>query len=524
MWACFFMDRFMSSGTDRPSFIKEETIQIRLPVKERLFRLDMPGPTEDLDGRVHYPGSVGDGDLFEARQNMGVAAFIVRSIALWGRIINYWNLGGYEQDSQPMWHPDSIATDLQNQTVALKAGLPAFLTYSTENLHAHELEGLANQFLFLHITLQQNILFMNKFSIHGVSGHKMDQMPTEYVMQAGHRAYAAADRISEILSDNETYTISAPFAGYCSFLSATIHIFGIFSGNMTVATASRSHLATNFRFLNKMKKYWGMFFYMIENLKDQYRVCAEAAGGQGISTQPTEIFQYGDWFDRYPHGINLAEFVEQNLVKKEPEVDAATSVQSTKGSSEQPFQPLQQDDRPLKSKRKSKKQSSVLPSQSEQVQSNNAPNGPTAQPLHLQTNSLQTDYSQVSPSQQVGMYYHPPNTMFGYVPPQHQRMLHQLDRQLVFGAYGTSPVDPTLQTPGVITTPQTWDINMSGMPSYTVEPSSAWFMPFNMEPPDMGHDNDAYNTVGGPSGMGYDPGNMPDNYGRHDMGNQRPGS
>ena len=522
MWACFFMDRFMSSGTDRPSFIKEETIKIQLPVKEKLFRLDVPGPTEDLNGKVLYPTASEDGHIYDVKQNMGVAAFIVRSIALWGRIVNYWNLGGYEQDSYPMWHPDSIATDLQNQTIALTESLPDFLKYSTDNLHSHEAEGLANQFIFFHIIVQQNILFMNKFSIHGVSGRKMGTMPQTFVMDAGYRAYAAANRISEILGEGEAYSVSAPFAGYCSFLSSTVHIFGIFSGSETVAIASKSHLATNYRYLNKMKRYWGMFYYMIENLKDQYQVCAEAASGRGSSTQPTTIFQYGDWFDRYPHGINLGEFVEQTLVKTEPDVNALASALST---NENPLQTLQQDDRPTstKPKKKPKRQASLSHNQVEQSQ-NTGQGASTTHLTPLQTNPLQSDYSQVSPSQPVDMYNHPPNTMFGYVPPQHQGMLHQLDRQLVFGAYGTSPVDPALQASGVITTSQSWDMQMGGMPSYTAEPSSAWFMPFNLEPPEIGHDNEAYNKMGGPTGMGYDPSNVAGRHGGHDMGNHRPGS
>ena len=57
MWACFLMDRFNSSGTDRPTFIKEETLRIPLPIKEKNFQLeDMPGLTENLQGEV--PNSI----------------------------------------------------------------------------------------------------------------------------------------------------------------------------------------------------------------------------------------------------------------------------------------------------------------------------------------------------------------------------------------------------------------------------------------------------------------------------------
>ena len=56
--------------------------------------MDMPGPTEDLKGEVLHPVSLDSGELSDPKENMGVAAYMVRSIALWGRIINYLNLGG----------------------------------------------------------------------------------------------------------------------------------------------------------------------------------------------------------------------------------------------------------------------------------------------------------------------------------------------------------------------------------------------------------------------------------------------
>jgi len=51
-----------------------------------------------------------------------------------------------------------------------------------------------------------------------------------------------------------------------------------------------------------------------------------------------------------------------------------------------------------------------------------------------------------------------------------------------------------------------WDMQMGGMAGFVTEPTSAWFMPFNMEPPDLGHEQDVFNSVGG--GHGYAMGGM----------------
>ncbi|KAJ4292219.1 hypothetical protein N0V88_005850 [Collariella sp. IMI 366227] len=323
MWACFLMDRFNSSGTDRPTFIREETMKIPLPIKEKNFQYDIPGPTETLRGQLLDP--VSEDQPNEARDNMGVAAWMIKAIALWGRIIGYLNQGGKELDSHPMWSPESEYTKLLKQTDDFLTELPESLAYTPENLKAHETENLANQFLFLHISIQQTILFMNRFAVSSPRGHSLQDVPKAFVTKAGAKAFAAANRISELLKDAESHFITAPFTGYCAFLSSTVHIFGIFSGNPTIEATSKRNLATNVKFLSRMKQYWGMFHWMSENLRAQYRACGDAArqGNLASESAASPIFQYGDWFDRYPHGVSQSDFLDPATDKKKEKGDDA---------------------------------------------------------------------------------------------------------------------------------------------------------------------------------------------------------
>jgi len=80
-------------------------------------------------------------------------------------------------------------------------------------------------------------------------------------------------------------------------------------------------------------------------------------------------------------------------------------------------------------------------------------------------------------------------------------MLPQLDRQLVFGAY--AGMDPnSLSTHSMLDGANAWDMQLGGMTGFAAEPTSAWFMPFNMEPPDLGHEQDLFNSMGGAYAMG----------------------
>ncbi|PSR75812.1 fungal-specific transcription factor domain-domain-containing protein [Coniella lustricola] len=333
MWACFLMDRFISSGTNRPTFIKEETLKIPLPVKEKNFQLDIPAATENLQGdTVGVDAIAEDADASNAADNMGVAAYMIKAILIWGRVIHHLNQGGKNSDNKFMWETDSEYTRLVKEAEDMAASLPDTLVYNLDNLHIHDTECTANQFIFLHIAIQQNILFLNRFAISPISpsANADADPPTSFVTLAGAKAFGAANRISEILKDAETYHITAPFIGYCAFLSSTVQVFGLFSGNPTMEANSSRNLATNFKFLTKIKRYWGMFNFMIENLRDQYRTCADKARrGNENPSSTTPIFQYGDWFEIYPHGVSKSDFVDPAIYKaKEKGEDAALEQKS----------------------------------------------------------------------------------------------------------------------------------------------------------------------------------------------------
>lgn len=561
MWACFLMDRFNSSGTDRPTFIREEFIKIQLPIKEKHFQLDMPGPTESLQGEP--PASADPEQAAEAKENLGVAAYMIRAIAVWGRVINYLNQGGKELDPHPMWSPESEYAKLIKQTEDVLASLPPCLVYSGENLRVHDTEGSVNQFVFLHISIQQNILFMNRFAVSSPSGHSQQDVPKIFVTKAGAKAFAAANRISELLKDAEAYLIAAPFVGYCAFLSSTVHIFGIFSGNPAIEATSKRNLATNVKFLAKMKRFWAMFHWMSENLREQYRTCADAArqGTPANENSASPIFQYGDWFDRYPHGVSQSDFVDPASYKNKDKGDEAVLEQKPElrtveeffttlsppgaegASSANMAAPGQ---RPLTAKRKSvAKKAGGLPSRQGHQQleplvtdfKQEAPNPEQVRrmqqqrsfsfggqgngaahftPLAVPHSATGPGYHALSPISPIAMnpfghpsagFYNPDLLSLSLQQQAATGMLPQLDRQLVFGAY--AGMDPGgMHGQSLLAGMTDWGGNGGGagagpgrtsagqssgvMPA--ADASSAWFMPFNMEPPELGQD------VGG--GMG----------------------
>ena len=561
MWACFLMDRFNSSGTDRPMFIREDTIQIPLPVKEKYFQFDMPAPTEMLDGQVPHPASPNDGQLADARENMGVAAYLVRAIALWGRIITYLSQGGKDLDPNPMWEDESQYVKHLNDVVNLEASLPLTLRYSTENLEVHKTENTASQFLFMHICLQHNILFVSRAAM---SARKQQGVHDDFFSEASKRTFNAANRISELLREAEQSRcfVSAPFAGYCAFSSTTVHILGIISRNPSMKPTAEANLTTNVKYLHKMKKYWGMFHWMVENVRTQYRNALDAVrAGANVNERATQssFLQYGDWFNRYPNGLSDAEFMDPATHKrKDSGADGVLEAKPELQSVEEYFSTLptpqsvenKDNIRAAAPKRKqgNKKQTGISAQPGQPIDPLQGADSDVASvggqerrfsgALGLQTASaagfnplavsnpqsqaFSTAMSPMSPANMTAFSHHGHTPTF--FPPELLAMnfgqgsngnIDPLDRQLVFGGYsmdvGTGMSHGHDMMGGI-----DWDTVASGaQPEEDMqgrrsnvktnmnaqgagmadgaglsgpEASSAWFMPFNMEPPEMGQE------------------------------------
>jgi hypothetical protein len=507
MWACFMMDRYNSSGSQRPPIGNEKFIQIQLPIKEPHFQMEIPGPTEDLDGNVPNPVPEDVGQLSNAKDNMGVSAYIIRAIVLWGRIVDYLNLGGKKKDVHPLWSPDSGYTRLKRQIEEFSTSLPNHLAFTYENLQIHAADRIANQFLFLHIIIHQNMLFLNQFAIPlSPGGRPPRDMPKAFLSNAGRAAVEAAHHISVLIDRASAYPLTVPFAGYCAYSASTVHIWGIFSKNSQLEARSKENLRHTYRYLNKMKKYWGMFHYMVESAKDRYRQFADAAIKGSVVTQGgnqiTPMFQYGDWFDKYPHGVSRLHWEDPDAQQKSKSDDAVMSQKPDLQSVEDFFaslSPTPQRSVPRRHTRKGSRGESV---------SDIAP--PTSQPM-IDMTVENTPGLLGTPRPgfpQPTLYNQGRGQPFGQYPfdfPIPADQLPQLDRQFVYGSFdGVDPSSTTFMPPNNPaipavngTEPPPTNQNNSAIFPGHLDPNapsgvgefyqpSAWFLPFNLDPVNAG--------------------------------------
>ncbi|KAL9600553.1 MAG: hypothetical protein Q9219_003099 [cf. Caloplaca sp. 3 TL-2023] len=577
MWACFMMDRFNSSGTERPTCSSEEHIKIQLPNKEFNFHNEIPGATETLDGEKPSSALHDLDQEADPRENMGVASYIVRIIALWGRVIRYLNLGGKESDKRNLWHPESHFSELNQQVKDFKASLPSNLQYGADNLAIYAAEKHANQYLFLHISYYQVVLFLHRYAIPTKPGVNMaSEVPGDFLSASAQAALEAADQISSLLGHAMEHSLYAPFAGYCAFTSSTVHIWSRFSKQPRLQASVDQKLKVNIDYIKKMEKYWGMFHYMSESLKEMWMGHQKyasrksiTAGGEMCSSDGS-LFQYGDWFKKYPHGVSDTDHDDPAVKVKEEGISEA-SQKSDLQSVEDFFQrnshnvssSLAARPPPIQRKpiRKQTKPSTAIQTPRfthppQVLPPDFQPDFPPETPPTPQTLMHMPPPPPPPPPPQTPVQFspHPPQVLYSSLQPQTYDILGQapdmallpnLDRNIVYndlaGTSGPSisssscsAADASMQPMGggsmaggdpSSVAGSVWEqaigdvdaqaqaLGAAGMGVYMGDyaQSSAWFMPFNMQPPPtayLGESEDGYRGygMGGGGGGGGDGG------------------
>nr|ABB97391.1 zinc finger transcription factor 1 [Fusarium oxysporum] len=573
LWACFpigplqlLLGQDSTHGSSR-----EDSIQIPLPVKGKvLLNSTCLAPTELLDDQVPHPPSPNDGQIADARENMGVAAFLIRAIALWGRIITYLSQGCKDLDPNLLWEEEPHYIKHLNDAVNLEASLPLSLNYSAENLEVHKTENAASQFLFMHICLQHNILLVSRAAM---SARKQQGVHDDFFSEASHRTFIAANRISEFLREAQQSRcfVSAPFAGYCAFSSATVHILGIISCNPSMKPTSRGQFDHQCQstFTKNGRSIWGIVSLgWGENVRTQYRNVLHAMrAGVNVEERATQLsfLQYGDWYNRYPRGLSDAEFMDPATHKRKDSgadgvLEAKPELRSVEEYSTLPTPRRVENKDTIRAAAPKRKQSAkiicrlVMPAQpgqasrfvaDYQMPTQSSQKRKFSGGLGLQitgaagfnplsaSNQQNPDFSTtMSPTSPANMtpfshYAHTPT----FFPPELLSIdfgqgsngnIDPLDRQLIYGGYsmdastglcggqdmmsglGWDTVASGAQPDGCLQgRPPNVKAGMHGQSAGMAdgaglsgpEASSAWFMPFNMEAPDMDQ-NPGFNMGG----------------------------
>ncbi|KAJ6141595.1 hypothetical protein N7470_009985 [Penicillium chermesinum] len=193
-WACFILDRCLSSGKYRPRMIQVKDLDIQLPSdnafafgeRVRTARLSEPTarrpqsfgsqgvqipktcPTNGTpDNKAWSPvsrrkSSEDDVDRWEVGAEESVLSRVIRIIRIWGSIAKWSCAGGRRIEQYPPWHPESRFATLRAQLNDFQDSLSRNLQYSLRNTDTH----LMYKTTLASYTVMHVVYFLSVIALH----------------------------------------------------------------------------------------------------------------------------------------------------------------------------------------------------------------------------------------------------------------------------------------------------------------------------------------------------------------------
>lgn len=262
-WALFTMDRLNSAGEHRPFTIRNEEVNIQLPVKQTLFEREIPARTASLQDRtngvlVHH----------NAVNNMDCIAFLIRIIDIWGEVSCFVQQSADELN----WADDNPLRTLRQKITSWADLLPPTMRFDLIQTRPTD-----PTWYIMHSAYFLSLYVLHRFALPKPSTKQygIDHIPTAYLNMCVKEAIYNAKKVSEIVqSVPANVKISAPFMGFASFSAATLHAFlGYHVPDMDSETAAlhRGYVASTLQFLSKLAVAWQPLSKMHDALSSQIR-------------------------------------------------------------------------------------------------------------------------------------------------------------------------------------------------------------------------------------------------------------
>lgn len=324
-WSCYLLDRYVASGSKRPSLISDDSIVLRLPSWS-------PSPSSlPMDGEYFLCGSNLQYFQGSGKKSQGSTGMLIDITRILGGTNRYLAAGGVKGDSHFPWHSLSNLSKIRQDLDVWASG--------TDNMFS-SLDTLFGQIdstvLFLskliyhliHCLIYRPFLPINLAELAGNGQHQSWQI------EATNMCFLHANAITDLTeAGRQANAIEWPsFVGYCICTAGTVHIHGSHygkapanGGEMNVFSSSSEFLTREMQHLGELRYTWAIVQHQREALRRIYEAHGELVKSiTANAMRYTPGFQLEDFFDRYsniggPGGLSF-HFDSANLSLSSDEV------------------------------------------------------------------------------------------------------------------------------------------------------------------------------------------------------------
>ncbi|KAL4964657.1 putative C6 transcription factor [Aspergillus stella-maris] len=290
-WACFILDRSLSSGKYRPRMIRVKELDIQLPSdnafafgeRVRTSRLSDPvgrrpqsfssqgvqipsirasigGFEEKLvpngtDGRPWSPVSrrkdstEDEIDRWEIGAEESVQSRAVRIIRVWGSIAKWSCAGGRRNEQYPPWHPDSRFYKFRTMLAEFRDALSRNLQYSPRNTDTHIMfKTTLYPYTFMHLVYFLSVIVLHRAYVPflpvrctepiGPLDEPVDKtgMPESFWRDSARELFGAARQLMDlaVTCQDRGVLVENPLVGFAIYNATFVGIYATHFPQMDV--------------------------------------------------------------------------------------------------------------------------------------------------------------------------------------------------------------------------------------------------------------------------------------------------
>ncbi|KAH0290181.1 hypothetical protein KCU62_g3799, partial [Aureobasidium sp. EXF-3399] len=295
-WTCYIMDRFLASGSKRPSLIADEAIFLRLPGWQS-DSTSIPYEGNFFSNGINLPMSAGPGRLHQSGGSMLIE--ISRILGITNR---YLAAGGVKGDSHFPWHAQSNLSKIRQDLDTWASGAQdAFMSIEALFGQTESQTLVLSKLVYhlIHCLIYRPFLPIDLTELSGTGQHQSWQI------EATNLCFLHANAISELteIGKHSSITDWPAYVGYCLCTAGTIHVHGAHypSREGDVFTRSAEFLSKEMSQLSDMRIIWAGVQHQRETLQTVYGCHSQLV--KSLASNPmrfSPVFQMEDFFDRYP--------------------------------------------------------------------------------------------------------------------------------------------------------------------------------------------------------------------------------
>ena len=215
-WAMYMLDRIAGTGLSLVQSIRDEDVEVQLPMDEESFAKGIRKVTGPL-----IPPEMED-DMTDQPEDLGIVAYLVRILSIWGRVVGYCIQGKIRSKSTQPWHPGSDFAAIEAQLLQFESNFPKQHRYTPETLRQRVLGDEARYYAAPWLIMQ--FIYHTAFCLlhHPIFPtmrlqHIWRKIPGAFFQRSSDMRLVHSRWIVRFIRDAEAcgYEIMSPFIGYC---------------------------------------------------------------------------------------------------------------------------------------------------------------------------------------------------------------------------------------------------------------------------------------------------------------------